>query len=254
MPRILDPDMETHAIAGSTFQFSAVKPSNLGANEYCLATIVIDGSGSTESFWPGIRSAVLESVRALRGTKTRPNPRADNTLLRVVVFDHVLHEIHGFRMLTECNDDDYQNLRCPAGTTALYDATYTSIQATLEESKVLEKNSFQSNGIVIVITDGAEYPANASTATRNMIAKSVQDARASEILESLVTILVGVNASGPTGTYLDEFQREAGFQQYVQLNDANPDTLGRLGGFVSRSISSQSQALGTGGPSQSLTF
>lgn len=147
MPRIIDPDMETHAIAGSTFQFSAVKPSNLGANEYCLATIVIDGSGSTESFWSGIRSAVLESVRALRGTKSRPNPRADNTLLRVVVFDHQLHEIHGFRMLTECNDDDYQSLRCPAGTTALYDATYTSIQATLEESKVLEKNRFQSNGI-----------------------------------------------------------------------------------------------------------
>lgn len=254
MPRILDPDMETHAIAGSTFQFSAVKPSNLGANEYCLATIVIDGSGSTEPFWPGIRSAVLESVRALRGTKARPNPRADNTLLRVVVFDHVLHEIHGFRMLTECNDDDYQSLRCPAGTTALYDATYTSIQATLEESKVLEKNRFQSNGIVIVITDGAEYPPNASTATRGMIAKSVQDARASEVLESLVTILVGVNATGPTAQYLDAFQKEAGFQQYVQLNDAAQDTLGRLGGFVSRSISSQSQALGTGGPSQSLTF
>ncbi len=254
MPRILDPDMETHSIQGSTFQFSAVAPSNLGANEYCLATIVLDGSGSTESFWPGIRAATVEAVRALRGTKKRPNPRADNTLLRVVVFDHVLHEVHGFRLLTQCNDDDYQNLKCPAGTTALYDATYTSIQATLEEARYLEKNKFQSNGIVIVVTDGAEYPANASTATRKMIAQAITDSKSSEVLESLVTILVGVNANANLVTYLNDFQTEAGFQQFIPLNDASQDTLGQLGGFVSRSISSQSQSLGSGGPSQSLAF
>ena len=45
-----------------------------------------------------------------------------------------------------------------------------------------------------------------------------------------------------------------GFTQYVAIADANATTIAKLGDFVSRSISSQSQALGTGGPSQSLTF
>ena len=53
---------------------------------------------------------------------------------------------------------------------------------------------------------------------------------------------------------LTDFSKTAGFTQYVELGNANAATLAKLADFVSRSISSQSQSLGTGGPSQSLTF
>ena len=50
------------------------------------------------------------------------------------------------------------------------------------------------------------------------------------------------------------FKHEAGFQQFVSIKKATEKELAKLGGFISKSISSQSQALGSGGVSQSLTF
>jgi hypothetical protein len=50
------------------------------------------------------------------------------------------------------------------------------------------------------------------------------------------------------------FHQEAGFTQYVELDNADTKTLARLAEIVSRSISAQSQALGTGGASQPLVF
>ena len=79
--------------------------------------------------------------------------------------------------------------------------------------------------------------------------------RGTESLESLVSILVGVNVQDPTlSQLLMELYRDAGFTQYVELADASPEALARLAGFVARSILSQSVALGSGGPSRSLVF
>ena len=53
---------------------------------------------------------------------------------------------------------------------------------------------------------------------------------------------------------IEDFHKAAGFTQYVELGSADEKTLAKLADFVSQSISAQSQSLGTGGPSQSLTF
>ena len=67
------------------------------------------------------------------------------------------------------------------------------------------------------------------------------------------TILVGVNA-GHYGSALQRFQQDVGIDQYVDVADATAQRLAKLADFVSRSISAQSQSLGTGGPSQALNF
>ncbi|UCE66565.1 MAG: hypothetical protein JSU85_00700, partial [Candidatus Zixiibacteriota bacterium] len=54
--------------------------------------------------------------------------------------------------------------------------------------------------------------------------------------------------------YLDDFKDKANLQQFVNAGNATPKTLAKLANFISKSISSQSQSLGTGGPSQSLSF
>jgi hypothetical protein len=54
--------------------------------------------------------------------------------------------------------------------------------------------------------------------------------------------------------YLKSFHVDAGFTQYVELDNADTKTHARLAEFVSQSISAQSQALGTGGASQPLVF
>jgi len=106
---------------------------------------------------------------------------------------------------------------------------------------------------VFVITDGDD---NGSKTSRKMVKDALADAKRKEALESIMPVLVGVNTDATTGlnSYLEEFKDEAGFQQYVAIPDATEKELAKLGGFISKSFSSQSQALGTGGPSQSLTF
>jgi hypothetical protein len=111
---------------------------------------------------------------------------------------------------------------------------------------------FSAHGIVFVITDGDD---NMSKQTKADVRAALAEAVRGESLESLVSILIGVNVSDPRlSQYLMELYRDAGFTQYVELDDAHPDTLARLANFVAKSIAAQSLVLGTGGSSSLLVF
>ena len=96
---------------------------------------------------------------------------------------------------------------------------------------------------------------NASRVSAAQVKKAFAEAVTSEALESIVSILIGVNVNdSQVSAYLKSFHVDAGFTQYVEIDKADAKTLARLAEFVSRSISAQSQALGTGGGSQQLVF
>jgi len=179
------------------------------------------------------------------------SPRADNLMLRLQTFDSSLEEVHGFKPLGECNAADYDGCLNPGGLTALYDAAENATEAIGVYGKDLVDNDYDINAILVVITDGRE---NNSTNTLNQVKKAVEKINKDEYLESLVTILVGVNVDSGLNQELESFKNDVGFTQYIGLGDADSKTLAKLAKFVSSSISSQSSALGTGGPSQSLTF
>ena len=248
MPKFTDAtEMDTHPIGGTTFQFSAAKIENLGASEYTLVVIAVDCSGSVHPFKADMEKALQEVVGACR-----KSPRADNLLLRVVLFDTHAQEFHGFKPLPDCNEADYKGCLFDGGMTALYDAAYTGIKSATDFGKQLIAKQFQANAAIFVITDGQD---NASTVSRKMVADVLTEARSSEALESIMPVLIGVNAKqGGLDSYLEDFKNEAGFQQYVGIATADQKTLAKLGGFISRSISSQSQSLGTNGASKSLHF
>ena len=245
MPKLTD-NLENFKLPGS-YGYSATKLSELGATEYTLVTLVVDDSGSISSFRTEMIAAIKEVVNACRYS-----PRADNLMIRLVTFSNSLTEVHGFKLLASCNVGDYDNVLTVGGMTALFDATVNSVDATSAYGKTLVDSDFSTNGIVVVITDGAD---NQSSNSINSVATSLKKATANETLESLVSILIGVNVSDPSiSTALNELHTQGGFTQYVELKDANAKTLAKLAQFVSKSISSQSTALGTGGPSKSLTF
>lgn len=248
MPKLQDTaTMETHAIGGSHFQFSGTRIEDLGASEYTLAIIAIDRSGSTSGFIREMEAAVAEVVKACR-----KSPRADNMMLRVVTFDSHLAEVHGFKPLPNCNEADYMNVLHPGGMTALHDAVYEAVKSAITYGKQLVARDYSVNAAVFVITDGQD---NTSTCSAAMVKDALTEAVTSEALESMMSVLVGVGVgAGGLDAYLDAFKNNAGFQQYVGIADANEKTLAKLGGFISASISSQSKALGSGGPSQSLSF
>jgi uncharacterized protein YegL len=247
MPILNDTSLEQITLPNSHYGYSATRLDELGATEYTVVTIACDVSGSTYDFISDMESAIARIVQACKSS-----PRADNLLLRLVAFDDTLSELHGFKLLENCNLADYVRILRAGGSTALYDAAENAVSSTINYGRQLLAGDFSANAILFVVTDGMD---NASRLPAGKVKEALAKAVTSEALESMVSVLIGVNVQDPeAGRYLRQFQVEAGFTQYVELDKADARTLARLAQFVSRSISAQSQALGTGGQSQSLVF
>ena len=241
MPRFDNPDMDTHALPGSTYAFSAARPRDLGATEYTLVALAADCSSSVAGFAHDIEACVSEVVRSCSAS-----PRSDNLMMRFTTFNQQVTEVHGYRPLAACGPGDYRGSIRACGSTALCDAAYTAVASLCSYGAQLEGHDFDVNGIVFVITDGEE---NSSQTNPSQIAKALATARKQANLSSLVTVLVGVGVGGGLSRALDGFRKQAGFDRYVELEKADASTLASLADFVSKSIGVQSQALAGGRPS-----
>ncbi len=247
MPIFDDTLQDHHTITGTPYGFSATRIADLGASEYTLVVIAADVSGSVGAY----QSAIEHCVKRIVGS-CRHAPRVDNLMLRFVTFDTKLDEVHGFRALADCHPDAYTDTIRPGGCTALFDASINAVESARLYGKKLSGAGLDVNLITFVITDGKD---NASAANARAVGKALSSAVQTESVESMLSILVGVGVgSSDFSSYLDEFRNDAGFDQYVELNQADEATLARLADFVGRSISAQSRALGTGGASTPLVF
>lgn len=226
------------------FSFSAVRPETLGATEYTLVTLVLDKTGSTAAF-----AGELHKIKRAVAQACRKSARADFLMLRVVEFNSQVDEVHGFKPLADIDPAGYTQPAC-TGVTALNDAVFSAIAATNAYAKTLSDQDYLANALVVVATDGDD---NHSATTPADVRRELQKGVSGEVLESLRTILVAVNA-GVFAPKLQAFQQAVGIDQYVDIGDATAQRLAKLADFVSRSISAQSQSLGTGGPSQALVF
>lgn len=243
MPRFNSDNEETLAIPGSSFQFSAVKPSVLEATEYTLVTIILDISGSLS----GMEDDLLKMEQAVVEA-CQKNPRSENLMVRLIHFNESLDEVHGFKTLASIDPSKYDRPD-PAGGTALFDAAYSGIGATLAYASQLRQSDFEVNGAVYVITDGMD---NSSSVSPAMIADLISKAKKQEEIESMITVLIGMGSQN--SPYLDHFKADANLTQFVSMGDVTASKLAKLAGFISKSISSQSQSLGSGGPSQPIAL
>lgn len=226
------------------FHFSGVRPETLGAMEYTLVNLVIDKTGSVQGFEQELFQIKETVVKAcLR------SPRAENILLRVVEFNTSVDEVHGFMPLADIDTAAYTVPRC-YGATALFDAIYSGAKATLAYAKNLYDQNYLVNAISIAVTDGDN---NHGATTLTMARDAIQEGTKSEVLESMRTILIGVNTQ-QYAHILQNVSSNLQVDQYEDIGSATPERLARLADFISRSISTQSQALGSGGPSKPLTF
>lgn len=246
MPKLMD-NMEEYRVHGSSFTFSGARPETLGATEYTLATITVDVTGSVFRFKDDLLRMLKEAVKACK-----KSPRAENLMVRVVLFNEKIMELHGFRPVNAIDPDlEYKDLN-PDGMTALYDATYENLAAMFSYAKILTDQDYGVNGISFVITDGMD---NKSSFVPSQIAKLVDEVRQNEQLESMINILVGINVqNGEVKNALNQFKFAGKFDHYIETQDADSKTLARLAAFVSKSISSQSQSLGSGSSSVVPSF
>ncbi|MHA1169396.1 MAG: hypothetical protein ACTSRU_16335 [Candidatus Hodarchaeales archaeon] len=239
----------SHSLTGQTYGFSAADLGDLGATEYTLVTIVVDESGSTSGFKDEMEACIQEVIKSCKFS-----PRSDYLMVRLVAFKSDMREIHGFKQLVDCDVADYDSCLSPGGSTLLFESAQNAINATAAYGKDLADNDYDVNAIVFIITDGMDNESGSITPVT--VGDALKKAMVDENLESILSILIGVGVSYYAGVsaYLDDFKKDAGLSQYIEIKDADETSLAKIADFISKSVSSQSSSLGTGGPSQTLAF
>lgn len=235
------------------FNFSATDIPKLGGSgKYCLVNIVVDSSGSV---W-GFRDKIEKTLKKVFSSINDPKyPFRHEILLRVVAFGtgvdgREVSEIHGFKLLDDIQESDYNNVIDASGLTPLYDAIVDSAEASAHYSETLDEEQFISNCLSIFITDGHEYQSK-KVKTKQKTKEGLQTAIGSS-LESINCILIGVVPDGEqTNKDLEALCDEVGFDAYESMNKLQSDKdIKKLTGFITSNITSSSQAVGSGQKSQ----
>lgn len=238
--------MQSQTVNG--FGFSAVNVDTLTSAKYCISALAIDASGSVSPFVSELANAANIVVQA-----TKKSSEAENIMLRTTTFSgQQITELNGFTPIVSLADGQYTGKIRASGTTPLVDAAVDAVESIESYGQHLVAQDFAVNGILFVITDGEEC---SSVLGNNpyKVKEAIARVRRNEAVESIIAILIGVNDTS-CKTALNRFSTEAGFDQYVSIGDATPDKLAKLGALISQSVSSQSQSIGSGGPSQACNF
>lgn len=233
-------------VPGGNYGYTGAAIDTLQSFENTIALGLVDESGSTSSFAKQLEACIKEIVQSLRD-----NPNADKLLYAHYHFDTNFREVHGFAELNGINPSDYDGSWAGGGRTTLYDSEIKVINFVGDYGKQMAAQRYLCNGIIYVLTDGMDW---GSVLTPAEVKAALAAVVSGEELESLMTILIGINDDQGVQDGLEAHANEVGFTQYIPAGKADKKTLSKIAGFVSQSISSQSQALGSGGPSQSLMF
>lgn len=247
MPLMSDNDVDGTPTKATHYGFSALNINSLGADSYTLFGMILDKSGSVFSFAKEIEEATQKIVKGCQSA-----PRADNMLVRMTAFNNRIDPVHDFKLLVDCAPDSYKDFIQPGGTTVLYDASVDIVNSVALAGKELLAKDYKVNGIVVIVTDGEDV---GSTYVVSNVKAAIEAARRNECLESLLVILIGVNINDPKiSASLRAFQTDAGIDQYLEIDKADPKTFAKVAGFVVESVSSQSQCVGTGSASKPIVF
>lgn len=229
-----------------TFQFSAINPDELQESEYTIAVTAVDTTGSLAGWESKIEELLKTIVKSCQ-----KDARRDFILLRQLQFNSGIgiKEFHGFLEVPHIDLNCYKIAKCD-NMTNLCDVAVESISCIQSFSKILKSRDYDVNAILFIVTDGMD---NDSSFSLSDIRKKMEEIVHDEEIESFITILIGLNDED-CDQYLKEFKKETGFAHQLSAGQVDEDSLAKIAGFISSSISSQSQALGSGGPSTIPTF
>ncbi len=246
--------MEFQIPDNTSFGFSGIDPDDITnlEDEYTLVSIAEDVSPSTGALRGAMAAGMKTTILACK-----KDPRSQKLMVHATKFGSRIQETHGFMPVNDIDENAYTPSATIGGSTCLYDAIYNAISACGKYAEVLDKSKdIGSNAIVFIFTDGMD---NSSSIGPQTILDKLEEIKMKEVLESIKIIILGFNdpKSGyqsTVATYLQKLVDELKLDQYVDIGSMTPEKAAKVFGFVSQSISSQSQHLGTGGPSQNLSF
>ena len=247
MPLFDQEDMDIRQIPGTgNMSYSAIRAvdvENVGASCITLVTIAIDRSGSVCSF-----ASVLTDMLKVIIDGCKRDQYAESIMVRVILFNKYLKEVHGFLLLTSIDVNQYEKITT-GGTTALNDAVFSSVGATLDFAKTLTNRDLEVASINFIITDGEE---NDSTVKEAAVRDRIYSAIQSEELDSITNILIQLNdPNNPkpsTVRALKKFKDKVGITKFLDFGDATPENVASLAEFVIKSTSSTSASVNSGTP------
>ena len=240
----------------SGFGFSMTGIQNLKETSYTLVLLLLDLTGSVsgeeDEIKRMLKQIIADGKRAGYGKRVLIACYAFNTQIGV-------KELFGFDVP---NAIDISGLHIDTtGGTNLIDAVATGQDALEKAANELVGADFITNLLFIGTTDGED---NSSRMTVQMLADKFNAARKNESFDSFKAILIGLRTgqqaqdsrySGKTvDQVLSELTADAAFDQYESAKQVKDGTYGKIGGFISQSISSSSQSLGSGSPSANVNF
>lgn len=235
-------NQETFNIANSNYSFSAEKLDSLEEMEYTLVTIALDLSGSMGGYENDMKSSLTTIIESCKKA-----PKADNILIRVISFNSHLKEEIGYVPIVAVDPDEISF--STTGMTDLYGAAYSAVGATVQYAEDLLSRDILCNGILFVITDGYDTcHAMSPDRVRSVLMESAKE----EKLESIISVVIGLGYNQDS-VQTETIREVLGFSHGKYFGEITSQNLAKLSGFVSKSVSSQSQSLGTGTSAQ-LTF
>ena len=248
MPKITAATLEAHTTTVGGYAYSAAKIDATIAPEQTLFTLCVDESGSVSGFRDELEACVVAIISGCQ-----KDPRKDYMMVRVLAFSDDVREVHGFKPLVSCNLADYKGFLQLGGMTALYEATDNAVNATDGYGQKLKERDRDANAIVVTLTDGCDNRGGRKGLTAKSVGESFARLMKNERVESILPILIGVGmTSDEVKRELARFEVDGGFAQFLAIADTNADTFARIAGFVSSSVSAQSNHINTGGPSKPI--
>jgi hypothetical protein len=230
----------------SGFGYSPIGMEKLVEGQYTFLHLIYDKSGSVNSFGDTMKilhETLMEACKNL--------PTVQNLIIRTTTFaSGSIQEVHGFKLHADIDPAaDYPRFDDCIGGTNLYDAIFSSIEACKKEGDRLYDAGYDVNGVVIIITDGAENISNKIHASSE-IAALVTSIKRGEKVNALTTVLVGVKDPKDTqnaawvsliSVALDDLAKEAKLDKYVDIGDATVKVMTKLAWDISQVTSEVSQ-------------
>lgn len=249
MPKLMNVDASVAAKTMHGFDYTSIAVEKLGATEYTFVHIVTDKTTSVGAFKVQLEKMIGASVGSCRNSA-----RALNLLIRTTAFNsNGIDELHGFTLLNSIDPDSYVGTIHPGGITNLYTASLEAVEATDEYVQSLfdAQRICNANAIIFFITDGDDNASDQDQVCEDDVKTAINKIKRSEVLESIRTILIGVN-DDEYKHELETFKDNVGIDEYIPMGEVTESKLAKLAEFISQSVTDTDTSRGTGQPSQPI--
>ncbi len=202
--------------------FNNFNPDEIQVDETINAVFAVDISPSIVSYVKDLNHAFNDFTATMQKSHV-----AEQLMVSIVEFHHKVQVKSGFQPIKQIPTMDFK----PSGKgTALYQATYQSLEMAINYRKNLEASGVTAKTLIFVITDGLD---NSSKVSAKQVKDKLESILANEQNAfSFTTILFGVgDARG-----FEEAQKSMGLQHLAKVGNTGAE-IRKMINFISQSIS-----------------